>query len=95
MELKQHQDPRTPTHILAELALDLAKLNGRVTADDLRRLAPNAPNKSTNMGNAFRLLVKKGELVLVCFQPSQAPGNNGRRIGVYAPPIKPRFRACP
>lgn len=91
---KLHQDPRTPAHTLADLALDLARLNGKVTADDLRRLAPNAPNKTANVGAAFRMLIKKGELVLVCYQPSQAAGNNGRRIGVYQPPIK-TWKACP
>lgn len=94
MLTKLHHDPRTAVHTLADLALDLAKLNGKVTADDLRRLAPNAPNKTANVGNAFRLLIKKGELVLVCFQVSTIPENHGRRIGVYAPPIK-IWKNCP
>lgn len=91
---KVHHDPRSPAHVLAELALDLAKLNGKVTADDLRNLAPNTPNKTANIGAAFRSLIKRGELVFVCYQRSQFPWNHGRRIGVYSPPMKV-WKNCP
>lgn len=93
--VKPHIEPRSDVDLLADLALDLATRNGKVTADDLRVLAPNAPNKSANYGAAFRKLVQSGQLVLVTFQHSQAPGNNGRRIGVYSRPIKPFHRVCP
>ena len=82
----------TPASDLANVALDIAYRNGRVTADDLRQLTPNAPNKSANYGAAFRILVQQGRLVLDHYEASQASHNNGRRIGVYTPPYP---RACP
>lgn len=94
-QTKPHVEPLNDVTLLAAIALDLARTNGKVTADDLRRLTPNAKNKSTVYGAAFRLLIQQGKLVLVTYQPSQTPGNNGRRIGVYSCPIQPNHRVCP
>lgn len=94
-QTKPHVEPRSDVDLLADLAMDLATRNGKVTADDLRFVAPNAPKKRSNYGAVFLKLVKSGQLVLVTFQHSQAPGNNGRRIGVYAKPIEPKHRVCP
>ena len=91
---KPHHDPLSAVRILKEVAMTLAIQNGRVTADDLRRLTPNAPNKTANYGNTLVTLVREGRLVRVGDQPSQAAHNHGRRIGVYAPPVR-AVRSCP
>lgn len=91
---KPHTDPLAPVRILKEVAMTLAHQNGKVTADDLRQLTPNAPNKTANYGACFQALIREGRLVLVTYQPSQAAHNHGRRIAVYAPPIR-AVRSCP
>lgn len=80
--------------LLAEVAMTLAHKHGKVTADDLRILTPNAPNKTANYGACFRKLVTEGRLVFIQYQRSQRGSNHGRKISVYAPPVK-GVRTCP
>ena len=65
------------------IILELAEQHGRVTADDVRKLAPNIPFLKSVMGAAFRRLVQSHRIILVEFSHSRIPGNHGRRIGVY------------
>lgn len=93
-QTKPHKQPGT-VQLLAFAIQDLVSLNGRVTADDLRNLCPNAPNKTANVGAAFRLLLNQNKIMLIGREPSRIPGNNGRSIGVYGPPPTHRIRVCP
>ena len=90
---KPHK-PLSDVDLLAELAMTIALQYGKVTADDLRNLAPAAPRKTSNFGAAFQKLVRENRLVLSHYQASQKGANHGRRIGVYVPRVK-AVNACP
>lgn len=72
---------------LRNLAVDIAKEQGYVTADDLREFIVSrgiALKKSYNIfGAVLASLKRKGVLKIVGYEPSRVPTSHARPIAVY------------
>lgn len=93
---KPHHDPAPALEVLCRTIMDHARQWTYVSADDLRNAAPATPNKTARFGNAFRVLVQRGDLLYSHHKPSKNPSNHGRQIQVFRLAKLPhRVKVCP